>query len=72
MKVCRSNFYILISGICIYVLICILSIGGAFWYTAGIPTFRDQTIFGVGFPAARHSNLMEAPFDTSTLVDGAT
>lgn len=35
-------------------------------------TFLDQTIFGGGFPVARHSNLIEAPFDTSTRVDGAT
>lgn len=35
-------------------------------------TFLDQTIFGGGFPVARHSSLIEAPFDTSTLVDGAT
>lgn len=33
-------------------------------------TFRDQTIFGIGFPDARHSSLMDAPLATSTLVDG--
>lgn len=37
-----------------------------------IRTFLDQTIFGIGFPTALHSSLIDAPFDTSTLVDGAT
>lgn len=35
-------------------------------------TFLDQTIFGVGFPLARHSNLIDAPFETSKRVGGAT
>lgn len=35
-------------------------------------TFLDQTIFGGGFPLARHSNFMAALFGTSKRVGGAT